>query len=63
MTQTAETFAAILTAAALSLGTAILLERALFRALLKAMFTVPRRIEYRWAEARMHLRQLRRAGM
>ena len=63
MTQTAQTLTAIAMALSLSLGIAILMERALFRTLLKLMFVLPRRIDYCMAEAKLHLRHLRRAGL
>jgi len=63
MTHATQTLAAIAMAISLSLGIALVMERALFRTLLKLMFVLPRRIDYCLAEARLHLRHLRRAGL
>jgi hypothetical protein len=47
----------------LSVAVAVLMERALFRVFLKIMVLAPRRIQYRVAEERTHLKAIRRAGL
>ena len=54
---------AVVTGMTLSLGIAVLMERALFRVFLRVMYAAPRRFQYRVAEAKTNLRQIRSAGL
>jgi len=53
----------IATGMALSLGAAILMERMLFRGLLRLMFAAPRMVRRRLEIGRGDLEAMRRAGM